>query len=331
MQTHEQKPLISVVIINWNGLLFMDQCLNSVFVQSFQRFEAIVVDNYSTDRSLELIRKKYPLARIITNEVNLGFAKANNIGVREAKGEYILLINNDTILDKHCLENLYRFAKERKVGVLTAKMLFPDGETVDHAGGIFSRIGIALDRGLLSPEQQQFNVPQQVDYAHGSCVFMKRELYERVGGFDPDFFQYVEDVDLCLKVRTLGYPIFYCPSASLIHYDGGTTGRENRRRTKKMVTNMALTMIKNYSISSLVFFLPLMIVSRLFLGFAYIFKGRYDLFVATFEGLWGIPKALPSALRKRRALSIFRKTFNLKREFGILNAAREALLYFIRT
>jgi GT2 family glycosyltransferase len=322
------NPLISVVVPNWNGNRFIRQCLDSLFSQTFQDFEIVVFDNASTDGSLDVVKNQYPDVRLIESPVNLGFARANNGGVKASQGKFVFLINNDTIIDPDCLEKIYSFYQKKECAVVTGKMVFPDRKTLDHAGGMYSRIGIALDRGLLSRDIAQFNYPFKVDYAHGSCLFIQKELYERVDGFDQDFFQYVEDVDFGLKIKSLGYDIYYCPDATLVHYDGGTTGRENRRRTYYMVTNLAATMFKIYTVPALFLFFPLFLFSRFGLGVAYLLKGRFDLFAGVMTGIINIPKGLPKAIKKRKKLRMAGDYRMFKGEFGIFRILKEAVYFF---
>lgn len=324
-------PFISVIVPNWNGIKYITPCLDSLLNQTYKNIEIVVFDNASTDGSKEIVQKDFPKVKLVKNDINVGFARANNFAVEHTSGEYIFLVNNDTILKKDCVEALWDFYSQHQCKVVTCKMVFPDGETLDHAGGMFSRVGIALDRGLLSRNEDKYNLPVKVDYAHGSCTFIKRELYLSVGGFDHDFFQYVEDVDLGLKIRSLGYSIYYCPDAQMIHHDGGTTGRENRRRTKFMVSNIALSMIKNYRAIELLIFLPLFTISRLLLGLAYLLKKRYDLSIGVLEGFLIIPKGLKIAMQKRKYLESLRKRHSVKSEFGFFRILKEALFYYRRS
>ena len=215
---------ISIIILNWNGLKDTLECLESVKKIDYPDFEVIVVDNGSTDGSAQFIRQRFPDVRFIQNSENLGYAEGNNVGIRYALGhgaEFVLVLNNDTIVDKNILLAFVKGAADYPdAGVFGAKIYnFDDPNRIWHAGGI-------LDQKTAEMYQNGFGVLDdgtfyitavEIDYACGCSLFFRREVAEKIGLFDPDFFLYYEDTDLCFRARRAGFKVMYIPAAKLWH------------------------------------------------------------------------------------------------------------------
>ena len=203
---------LSIFIVNYNGAKFISQCLDSVFASDVQfTYEVIVVDNNSTDSSLSLLKKYGAQIQLINNSENQGFSYANNQAAESAKGKTYFLLNNDTILEKDTLQILFEFLKENpKVGAITPKLCFEDGR-LQAPGSIFGK--------------WRFNslVPVQVPFIAGAAVMMSASVYKAIGGLDANLFFYNDDIDMCKMLTKLGYPIYYVPTAKLIHFGGLST------------------------------------------------------------------------------------------------------------
>ncbi len=219
-------PRASVVIALYNGAAYTEACLETLKVTTEVRHELVLVDNGSTDGTGELLAGMEPEASVIRNGENLGFARANNLGARAAKGEFLLFLNNDTLPHSGWLEAMIDEAdSDPRVGVVGAKLLYPDDQRIQHAGiemidgtpdHVFRNAG-AADPGV--------NEARDLDMVTGACLLIRRDLFERLGGFDEGYVNGVEDVDLCLRARDLGYKVRYCPGAVLEHHEGKTEGR----------------------------------------------------------------------------------------------------------
>ena len=216
--------MISVVVTNYNGRRYLPDCLSSLALQTYQDFETIVVDNASTDGSVEFVEENYPEVRIVRNRGNLGFAGGTNAGIRAARGEYILTLNNDTKADPCFVEHL-RSAMDADpaAGMCAAKMLFPDG-SINSTGICISRSGAAWDRGMYEPDRGQYDRPDEVFSPCAGAALYRREMLNEVGLFDEDFFCYMEDVDLAFRARLAGGTCRYVPEAKVYHHHGGTAG-----------------------------------------------------------------------------------------------------------
>ena len=216
--------MISVVILNFNGKRYLEACLTSVLSQTFKDFEVIVVDNGSSDGSAEYLETHFPLVNVVKNKKNLGFAEGTNTGIRQARGEYILTLNNDTQMYNRFLECLEQVMKsDKSVGMCAPKMLFYDGR-INSAGICLSRSGAAWDRGMSEPDTGQYDSQEEVFGPCAGAALYRKEMLDEIGLFDEDFFLYMEDVDLAFRGRLAGWKCIYVPDAKVHHVYGGTTG-----------------------------------------------------------------------------------------------------------
>src|SRR5437868_791264 len=183
---------VSVVIPNWNGAHLLKDCLTSLRNQTFTNFELIIIDNGSTDESIEVIEKTFPKAIVIKLEKNIGFSPAVNLGIKKASGEYIILLNNDTKADKDAIKYLVKTASEHQdVGMVTAKLLnFHKPDLIDAAGDYIDSVGHGSNIGLGEKDGEKFNQPGHVFTVTGGGSLFKKEVFEKVGFFDDDYFDY---------------------------------------------------------------------------------------------------------------------------------------------
>jgi len=216
-------PLVSIIIVNWNGKHFLDSCLKSIMANTYyQNYEIIIVDNNSIDGSVQFIIENYPKIKIIQNSSNVGFGKANNIGVNQSKGEYIVFLNNDTQVMPNWLTPLVALVESNyHIAIVGSKIVYMDlkpqflGDRVIPYKGIISRI-------LTKIEIKRDRV-KEVDFIHGSCFLIKRHIFKTVGFFDEKFFIYGEESDLCARVKGNRYQIFYNPDSLIKHFVSGTS------------------------------------------------------------------------------------------------------------
>lgn len=201
---------ISIIIVNYNGEHYLDSCLNSIKQsQTNIDFEVIIIDNNSTDNSIDCLNRYKSDYKIILNHNNSGFSKANNIAVTYATGDYYFFLNNDTVLFPDTLDLLVRLVDEHK-SVIVPKLLNDDG-TLQRPGG------------LLGQWRFKSTQPTTIPFAAGAAILISKEAYETCGGFDNHYFFYNEDVDLCKSLKKHGYKIYYDPRVSLIHSGGVAT------------------------------------------------------------------------------------------------------------
>ena len=228
---------LSIVIVSYNVRYFLEQCLQSVFDATKNiNAEVIVVDNNSHDTSCEMINEKYAKVKLIANKQNTGFSKANNQGVAIAKGEYVLILNPDTVAAEDTFTELLNFAKSRNnLGAIGIKLI--DGTGVflpESKRGIptpkvsFNKLtGISSKQtGKYYATHLQHDESGVVEILVGAFMFMKKAIYAEVKGFDEDYFMYGEDIDLSYKIHKKGYQNYYYSEAQIIHYKGESTKKD---------------------------------------------------------------------------------------------------------
>jgi len=210
---------VSVVILNWNGGDYLIRCVRSVLETDYPKnlLEVIVVDNGSTDGSARSVKKVYPQVKLIENKKNLGFCVGNNIGIRSATGDLIILLNNDTIVDKDWIKEILKRAKDPRVGVVGCKLYFPGTKTIQTLGFRIKFLGYWESIGAGEMDIGQFNQIEKVDYVSGAALAIKREVVEKIGLLDTEFYAYAEDADLCYRARKAGYRVVIS-NAIVYHY-----------------------------------------------------------------------------------------------------------------
>ena len=259
---------LSIIIVNYNVKEFLQNLIHSIEKASSNlKKEIIIIDNASDDGSVDFIREKFPQIKLIANQKNLGFGKANNIGLKEATGKFILLINPDTIVAEDTFEKMIKFFESNdSAGLAGCKILNPDG-TLQLAcrrsfPGPWTSFTKVTGLSSLFPSSKIFarynltyfdeNQTYEVDAISGSFMMMRKEVYEKVGGFDEQFFMYGEDLDLCYRIQKDGFKVYYVHSTQIIHYKGESTKRSSFDETKVFYSAMHLFVKKHLSSSLLV-------------------------------------------------------------------------------
>ena len=223
---------LSVIVVNWNTCRLLEACLQSVEVtRETLAVDVIVVDNGSTDGSVELVRTRFPLVELIANASNRGFAAANNQAVERARGRYLFLLNSDAEVEAAALRTLVVYADDhRQAGVIGPKLLNPDG-TLQPSGAKFptpaSTVAslLGLQRLTGRPRygtKRDYDRPAEVDEVSGAAMLIRREVIRQVGGLDEGFAWGYEDVDFCLRAKRAGWQVHYVPAARVVHQWGGS-------------------------------------------------------------------------------------------------------------
>jgi GT2 family glycosyltransferase len=251
--------MLSILIVNYNGLRFLRDCLDSVQQHVHCPHEVIIVDNASSDDSVAFIRENYPAVNLIASQVNTGFTGGNNLAARAAKGDLLLLLNNDTVILSDIQPAVDRFASER-VGSVGVHLCYGDGRNQPSAGYahtparlFLSWLGLGGVNFLPTlfrrvETKLEFYQQDQADLAWVSGAFLltPRALWESLGGLDERYFMYVEDVDYCHRVRQAGYEVAYMAGVDVMHYEGA--GREwiGEMALMRTVTSYSLFLNKYY-------------------------------------------------------------------------------------
>jgi GT2 family glycosyltransferase len=252
---------LSIVIICWNDWKVIENCLLSIFESTHLiQFEVIVSDNGSTDGSVEKIRTQFPSVRVVENRANLGFAKGNNVGIWETRGEYVLILNPDTIIHDSSLDRWIEFADAHpEAGAFGCRVHNPDG-SYQRSGRPFPTIsryfvaalGLRFLGRLRTPvlldeyEGWKGDTEREVDWQSGACLMVRGELLKKLGGFDEQFFYQFDEVDLCKRVWSAGSRIRYTPKALITHLGGQSVGRFPSRFAIEVCRNGYRYFYKHY-------------------------------------------------------------------------------------
>jgi GT2 family glycosyltransferase len=217
----------SVIVLSWNGMDYLEACLNAVLSQDYPDFEIIVVDNDSVDGSANFVAERYPQVQLIRNERNLGFAAGNNVGLRAAAGDILVLLNQDTAVQPGWLAALATTLEDETVGIVGCKILYPDGETIQHAGGYLDwPLGLSFHHGCEERDTGQYDQARDVEYVTAAAMGIRRSVLATTGPFDEGFFPgYFEDADLCFRAQAAGYRVVYTPDAVVVHHESGSFER----------------------------------------------------------------------------------------------------------
>ncbi len=216
---------VTVIIPNYNGIEYLKECLKSLKAQTFKDFTVIVVDNCSTDGSPEYIKKYYPEIRLFEMDKNYGFSVAVNKGIRKSRTPYVILLNNDTVVHKNYMNELYNHINSsKKIFSVSSRMIsYYNRGIIDDAGDLYSVVGWAFQQGIGQPVEK-FDTPCRVFSACAGAAIYRREVFKKIGLFDEMHFAYLEDIDVGYRARIEGYRNEYCPSAMVYHIGSATSG-----------------------------------------------------------------------------------------------------------
>jgi hypothetical protein len=252
-------PVVSVVIVTWNGLRHLQRCLPALAAQTGVEFETIVMDNGSTDRTAEWIGEAYPQIVLERLDSNLGFAAANNMGFRLARADLVATLNNDAVPDPDWLQLLVQAAHDHpEVGSFASRIVLDrDPNIIDSAGVVTDVLGIAWDRHNAEPVG--VDAAGEIFGACAGAALYRKALLDDTDGFDPAFFAYLEDVDLAWRARWLGWSARYVPEARVVHAHSATGTEESPFKTFHLGRNKVWTIAKNHPWQALLIYGPLLV------------------------------------------------------------------------
>ena len=261
-------PFVSVLILNYNGKRYLDTCLSSVLQTKYRNFEVIFVDNGSSDESSRFVKQRFghdQKLRIITLSKNLGFAEGNNVGALNVNrnGKYLVFLNNDTKVDSEWLTKLVEpMESNPQIGIAQPKILsLSKPEIIDSTGGFINKIGLVRERGRGEKDTNQYNNISEVFYAKGAALIIRRCLWSKLGGFDPVYFLFWEDTDLCWRARLMGYKVVFVPDSVVYHFSSATANEHYANYTQFFdVRNRIITLFSNYNLPNLWRNLPLLLI-----------------------------------------------------------------------
>ncbi len=299
-------PTVSIIVLNWNGKKFLKNCLDSLVQLTYPQVEIIVVDNNSTDDSQEFVKTNYQKVILIENKENYGFAKGNNIGFKASTGDYILILNNDTIVTSNFLAPLIKdFENNPTIACLQPQIRLSDNkQLLDGVGAFLTLTGFLYHFGYLKDRMQlKYNKKMKIFSAKGACILLRRKAIEKVGLFDDDFFIFFEETDLCFRLWLAGYSVVYEPKSVIYHVGGGDTTASNSYQQEKRMylsfRNMLCCYIKNFGAKNLLTILPKFFILQVGLCGYYLFTLHFNLVKVIIRAYYWNIMHITSTLRKR--------------------------------
>ncbi|HQO50789.1 MAG TPA: glycosyltransferase family 2 protein, partial [Bacteroidales bacterium] len=302
----------AVVILNYNGKRFLERFLPGVISRSAHMAEIIVADNASTDGSVRFMQEHFPQVRLILNDRNGGFAAGYNEALAQVDTEYYVLLNSDIEVGEGWLEPLLEMMEtDASIAACQPKLLsFADKAYFEYAGaagGFIDKFGYPFCRGRLfqnvEKDEGQYDTALEVFWASGACMFVRSDLYHRMGGLDADFFAHMEEIDFCWRLKNVGYKIMYCPDSEVYHIGGGTLPKNSPRKTYLNFRNNLSMLFKNLPPS----FFAYVIFTRLFLdgvaSLKFLIEGGWGDFFAVLRAHAHFYRKIPALRAKRRKIN----------------------------
>ena len=332
---------VTVIILNWNGKKFLAECLDSVKRQTYRDLSILVVDNASTDGSVEYLRQAYPDVRLLVNPENLGFAGGNNSGIRVCSTPYLVILNNDTDMHPECISEMKKaMDQDMSIGACASRIFLKFEENrLDATGLSPCAEGLGLGRGRMEPAEN-YPKAEEVFFASDCCTLYRKAMLDELGLYDEDFFAYADETDMGWRARARGWKCVYVPTASINHHHSGSSGSVSPFKVFLVERNRICVAIKNFPPALLLYGIRYTFTRYFWQAYGALFKkGRAGEFTSEFsaprlamvllKAYWGAMLLLPKMLAKRRAIrSACRipsaEYFRLLRTYGL--AAKDVAL-----
>ena len=268
-----ENPLVSVIVLNYNAGELLLNCIESIKKSAYKNLEVIVVDNISTDKSQKACKEKYPDIKLIQNDENFGYCEGNNIGIREAEGDYIIILNPDTIVESNWIEELISAYNKFGEGLYQPKHLSLNEKTVYmSAGNMLNIFGFGYAREKGNKDENQFNKIEEISYASGTCLFTSSNVLKKVGLFDPFIFLYHDDLDLGWRASQLGIKSYYVPTSIIYHAESYSL-KWNAEKFYWLERNRKYCILTHYSKQTYSKIFPKLLVVDFFVWIFYLTKG----------------------------------------------------------
>jgi len=301
------NELVSIIVINWNGLRWLADCFSSLAKQECQNFEIIFVDNASSDESVAWVKKNYPKTKILINKQNLGFSDANNVGYKAAKGKYVLFLNNDTRVTKTFLSELVKVLEsDKKIGGAQSKILLMDHpDTHDSVGAFFTVTGFLYHYGFGKKDIPKYDKQIDLYTAKGACMMFKREVLKKIevdgNILDPSYFAYFEETDMCHRVWLAGYRIVYAYTSVIYHKMGATSSSMNNAFIQyHSFKNRINSYLKNLGTVQLIKTMPIHLLFCEFFSLISLMRGKFTLALSIQKAfIWNV-SVLGQTMHERR-------------------------------
>lgn len=302
------EPSVAVVILNWNGKDLLSRFLPGILESDYSRLEVIVGDNASTDDSVSFVREHFPAVRIVQNDHNYGFAEGYNRVMAHVEADYYILLNSDVEVPQNWIRPIIQAmeadpqiaAAQPKIKWYSDKSKF---EYAGAAGGFMDRDGFSFCRGRLfdqiETDHGQYNDQREVFWASGAAFFIRHQQWIESGGLDPDLFAHMEEIDLCWRLKNLGYKVIYCPEAEVYHIGGGTLAANSPFKVFLNFRNNLIIMQKNLPFGEAVWGLFFRMCMDFIALIQFLMKGEYKFAGAVNKAHYQFVKSMRRTASKR--------------------------------
>jgi GT2 family glycosyltransferase len=300
------KP-IAIVVLNWNGKALLEAFLPSVVAFSNEA-QIYVADNASTDDSVLWLERTFPEVKIIQNIKNYGFAQGYNEALKQIGEPIFALVNSDIAVTKNWLQPILKeFQNKPHVGIMQPKIKSytnqDEFEYAGAAGGFIDKYGYPYCRGrifdTIEQDYGQYDDTIDIFWASGACLFIRKEIFDLLDGFDPDFFAHQEEIDLCWRAFNKDIKVVYCGNSEVYHMGGGTLSQTNAFKTYLNFRNSLLTLLKNAPKKALISIIFIRLILDGIAGFRFVIQGKFNHFIAIIRAHFSFYTLLFKTLRKR--------------------------------
>lgn len=304
----EESKNLAVVILNWNGKNWLQKFLPNV-IQFSEEAEIYVIDNHSTDDSVEILKSEFPSVKIIINDKNYGFAGGYNEGLKKINAAYYCLLNSDVEVTENWIRPVLNlFEKDSSIAAIQPKILSFNNkkyfEFAGAAGGMIDNLGYPYCRGRifddLEEDKGQYNDETEIFWASGCCFFIRSKDFWEQNGFDERFFAHQEEIDLCWRLINSGKKIFYTGKSEVYHVGGGTLNKQSAQKTYLNIRNNLSMMLKNLPFPKLIWLIFFRLCLDGVASFYFVYKNGFSHLWAVARGHFGFYAQLPGTLKRRQ-------------------------------
>ena len=276
MTVYDEKPLVSIIILNYNAGKLLEECIDSIYKSNYKNFEIIVVDNNSKDNSHIVCNEKFSSINLIENKKNLGYCEGNNVGIRNSNGNFIVILNPDTIVDPNWIDELLLGYQKFGDGIYQPKFLTIDNNSIiQSTGNMIQLFGFGYSRNKGDKDENQFNVQETINYASGTCLFTSKKIFVQLDLFDSFLFAYHDDLDLCWRASMEGIKSYYVPTSIVFHPSEGFSFKWSNFKFFLLERNRLYCLFTHYSRSTILKLLPSLILVDIAVSLFYLKSGLF--------------------------------------------------------
>ncbi len=311
---------VAIAILNWNGIRFLKEFLPNVVTHSEKDADVYVIDNASSDESIAFIRQNFPQVKIIVLDKNYGFAGGYNKGIKHIENDFVVLLNSDVEVTENWIAPVIQYMNESNIAACQPLILdYHDRGKFEYAGaagGYIDKDAYAFCAGRIfyafDRQEGQFIENEEVFWASGAAMFIRKAAYDEVDGLDEDFFAHMEEIDLCWRLKNRGYKIGACRKSTVYHYGGGTLSRMSAFKTYLNFRNNLFLILKNYRHGSVAWRLFRRLILDGIAGLRFVSEGNFSFCGAVLKAHFSFYKKFFVMLRKRKAEKGYDAQINLK-------------------